>query len=85
MRAASSRYGFDFGNVVAAGYSNGANIAGSMLLLYPEVLRAALLFSPMLPLKPEQMPNLKGVAVFVAAGRTSHRPSRKYQATGVAA
>ena len=36
VRAASSRYGFDFGNVVAAGYSNGANIAGSMLLLYPK-------------------------------------------------
>jgi len=70
VRAAASRYGFDLGNVVAAGYSNGANIAGSMLLLYPQVLRAALLFSPMLPLKPEQMPNLKGVAVFVAAGRT---------------
>ena len=54
---------------MAVGYSNGANIAGSMLLLYPEALRAALLLSPMLPLKPEQMPNLKSVAVFVAAGR----------------
>ena len=70
VRAASSRYGFDLGNVLAAGYSNGANIAGSMLLLYPQVLRAALLLSPMLPLRPEQVPNLKGVAVFVAAGRT---------------
>ena len=70
VRAASSRYGFDVGNVVAAGYSNGANIAGSMLLLYPQVLRAAMLFSPMLPLVPEPVPNLKGVAVFVAAGRT---------------
>ena len=70
VRASSSRYGFDLRNVVAAGYSNGANIAGSMLLLYPQVLRAALLLSPMLPLKPEQVPNLKGVAVFVAAGRT---------------
>ena len=69
VRAASDRYGFDLGNVVAVGYSNGANIAGSMLLLYPEALRAALLLSPMLPLKPEQMPNLKSVAVFVAAGR----------------
>jgi predicted esterase len=70
VRAASDRYGFDLGNVVAVGYSNGANIAGSMLLLYPEALRAALLLSPMLPLKPEQLPNLKSVAVFVAAGRT---------------
>lgn len=68
-RTASGRYSFDLGNVVAVGYSNGANIAGSLLLLYPQVLRAALLLSPMLPLKPEQMPNLKGVPVFVAAGR----------------
>ena len=69
MRAASDRYGFDLGNVVAVGYSNGANIAGSMLLLYPQALRAALLLSPMLPLKPAQMPNLKSVAIFVSAGR----------------
>jgi len=69
LRAAAGQYSFDLENVVAVGYSNGANIAGSMLLLYPQTLRAALLLSPMLPLKPEQMPNLKSVAVFVAAGR----------------
>ena len=68
VRAASDRYGFDLGNIVGVGYSNGANIAGSMLLLYPQVLRAALLLSPMLPLKPEQLPDLTSVAVFVAAG-----------------
>jgi phospholipase/carboxylesterase len=39
-----------------------------MLLLYPQVLRAAVLFSPMVPLRPEQRPALSGVAVFVAAG-----------------
>jgi phospholipase/carboxylesterase/glyoxalase family protein len=69
IRAASDRYGFDLENVVAVGYSNGANIAGSLLLLYPQTLRAAVLLSPMLPLKPEQVPDLKSVAVFVAAGR----------------
>ena len=69
VRAAADQYGFDPGNIVAVGYSNGANIAGSMLLLYPQSLRAAVLLSPMLPLKPEQMPNLKSVAIFVAAGR----------------
>jgi predicted esterase len=69
VRAAAGQYGFDLGNVVAVGYSNGANIAGSMLLLYPQALRAAVLLSPMLPLKPEQLPDLKSVDVFVAAGR----------------
>ena len=69
VRAAADQYGFDPGNIVAVGYSNGANIAGSMLLLYPQSLRAAVLLSPMLPLEAEQMPNLKSVAIFVAAGR----------------
>ena len=68
-RTASGRYSFDLGTVVAVGYSNGANIAGSLLLLYPRVLRAALLLSPMVPLKLEELPNLKGVPVLVAAGR----------------
>jgi predicted esterase len=69
VRAASIRYGFDSEDIVVVGYSNGANIAASTLLLYPQVLRAAVLFSPMVPLQPEQPPNLSGTAVFVAAGR----------------
>ena len=38
VQAASARYGFDAGNVVAVGYSNGANIAASALLLRPETV-----------------------------------------------
>jgi predicted esterase len=69
VHAASNRYGFDSGSVVAVGYSNGANIAASMLLLYPRVLRGAVLFSPMVPLKLQHLPDLSGVAVLLAAGR----------------
>jgi len=69
VRDASAQYGFDSANVVAVGFSNGANIATSLLLLYPRVLRGAVLFSPMVPLQPERPPDLNGVAVFVAAGR----------------
>lgn len=69
VQAAATRYGFDLDNVVALGYSNGANIAGSLLLLNPQLLRAALLLSPMLPLKPERTPHLTGVPIFIAAGR----------------
>jgi predicted esterase len=54
---------------VAVGFSNGANIAGSMLLRRPEVLRAAVLFAPMVPFEPDVLPDLSEVAVFVAAGR----------------
>jgi len=70
VHAASIRYSFDPKNVVAVGYSNGANIAASTLLLYPQALRTAVLFSPMVPLQPDQPLNLRGTAVFVAAGYT---------------
>jgi predicted esterase len=69
VHAASNQYGFDSRNVVAVGYSNGANIAASLLLLHPGTLRAAALFSPMVPLEPERLPDLTGVAVLMAAGR----------------
>lgn len=46
----SQKEGFDATQVVAVGYSNGANIAGSLLLLYPELLAGAVLWRPMQPL-----------------------------------
>jgi predicted esterase len=55
---------------VAAGYSNGANIAASLLLLYPSVLGGAILFHPMVPLEPAQKPDLRAVPVFIGAGRS---------------
>ncbi len=86
VRATSHKYGFDSQNVVAVGYSNGANIAASLLVLHLGVVRAAALFSPMVPLQPDRLPDLSSVAVFVAAGRAgSHRASREYPASSVAA
>jgi predicted esterase len=65
---ASSEYGFDRDQVIALGFSNGANIAASMLLRHGAVLDGALLLSPMLPFEPETTPDLSSVAVFVGAG-----------------
>lgn len=70
VAAAARRYGFDPRRVVAAGYSNGANIAASIMLLRPEILAGALLFHAMVPLIPETLPSMHGVPVFMAAGRT---------------
>jgi predicted esterase len=67
---AAAHYGFDPGNVWAAGFSNGANIAGAMLLQRPSVLRGAMLFHPMVPLTPETAPDLAGRPVFIGAGQT---------------
>jgi predicted esterase len=69
VEAASTVYRFDPSKVIAVGYSNGANIAASMVLLRPRLLAGAVLFRPMVPLIPETPPTLSGIAVFVSAGR----------------
>ena len=68
VAAAAQHYGFAADNVVAVGYSNGANIAASMLLLRPEILSAAILFRAMVPLIPDTPPNLSAVRVWIGAG-----------------
>jgi predicted esterase len=69
VRAAAGRYGFDPTRVVALGYSNGANIAASLLLTDGAALAGAVLLRPMLPFAPEQLPDLTGKPVLIAAGR----------------
>src|SRR2546430_17176625 len=44
VAAAAAHYGFDPRRVVAVGFSNGANIAASLLLLEPGTLRGAGIF-----------------------------------------
>jgi len=69
VEAAERSYSIDARGVVAVGFSNGANIAASILLRRPGVLRGAVLLSPMLPFEPESLPDLAGTAVFIGAGR----------------
>jgi phospholipase/carboxylesterase/glyoxalase family protein len=69
VAGASAAYGFDPQRVIAVGYSNGANIAASLMLLYPQVLAGAVLFHAMVPLVPEQLPDLHRVPVFIGAGK----------------
>jgi predicted esterase len=68
VSAAAKQYGFSPASVTAVGYSNGANIAASMLLLRPGVLGGAVLLRAMVPLIPEQSPDLTGTRVFLASG-----------------
>ncbi|GAC1427252.1 MAG: alpha/beta hydrolase [Ktedonobacteraceae bacterium] len=69
VEVASTTYGFDAERVIAVGFSNGANIAASMLLLRPQALAAAVLLHPMVPFVPEELSALTGKQVFVGAGR----------------
>ena len=66
--SAAERYEIDMTRIVAVGYSNGANIAASMLLLRPEILHAAILFRAMLPLVPDNIPDLSSRRVWIGAG-----------------
>jgi phospholipase/carboxylesterase len=68
VTAAAKHYGFATDRLVAVGYSNGANIAASMLLLRPEVLSAAVLFRAMVPLIPDKLPDLSSIRVWIGAG-----------------
>jgi len=70
--AAAEHYKIDNRRIAAVGYSNGANIAASMLLLRPEILSTAILFRAMVPLVPETSPNLAAVRVWISAG--AHDP-----------
>jgi phospholipase/carboxylesterase len=66
--AAMLHYKLAADRIVAVGYSNGANIAASMLLLRPEILRAAILFRAMVPLVPQNLPDLSSLRVWMGAG-----------------
>jgi predicted esterase len=69
VSAAAKVYDLTPDGIVAVGFSNGANIAASLLLRAPGVLRGAVLLSPMLPFEPETLLDLHGTAVFIGAGR----------------
>ena len=66
---AATSYGFDPGKLAALGYSNGANIAASLLLLRPEALVRAVLLRPMVVLQPKTLPDLSGKHVTLLSGR----------------
>jgi phospholipase/carboxylesterase len=66
---AVERYRLDASRLVAVGFSNGANIAATLLLRHPHLLRGAVLFAPMVTLNDPPMNDLSGVGVFLAAGR----------------
>ena len=69
IEVAAAAYKLDPHHVVAVGYSNGANIAASLLLLRPDALAGAILLRPMVPIRPDPLPNLRGKAVLIEAGR----------------
>lgn len=68
VTAARAAYALGGRPLVAVGFSNGANIAGGLLLAYPGALEGAALLRPMVPYEPEAPPRLAGVPILIAAG-----------------
>jgi len=68
IKGSSSVYGFDLDKTVAVGFSNGANIAASLLLSYSETLMGAILFRAMIPFIPDNLPDLSNKKVLLSAG-----------------
>lgn len=65
---AAVKYDFNRQNIIAIGYSNGANIAASLLFHFKDALKGAILHHPMVPRRGIELPDLTGTKVFIAAG-----------------
>lgn len=60
---------FELNKIIALGYSNGANIAGAVLVGYPELLAGAIVFRPMQPY--QQLPTFQsnGQPLLLTSGK----------------
>lgn len=65
---AANEHQFERENIIAIGYSNGANIAASLLFHYERALKGAILHHPMVPRRGIELPDLSGTSIFISAG-----------------
>jgi predicted esterase len=70
LEAAATEYGFTPDRLIALGFSNGANIAASLLLTRPSALAGGILLRAMVPFEPAQVPDLRGKSVLMSQGRS---------------
>ena len=69
IQKCSIHYKFDLEQTIVVGFSNGANIAASILFLRPDILQGAILFRAMVPLIPDDpLPNLSSKKILLSAG-----------------
>jgi predicted esterase len=69
IRAAAVTYRLDPSRIFALGYSNGANIASTVMLIEPGAIQASILLRPMVVYQPPEKSDLSGSSVFISAGR----------------
>lgn len=64
----ADKYGFCRGQLLAIGYSNGANMAASLLFHQPGILQGAILHHPMVPRRGVKLPDLSSAKILITAG-----------------
>jgi phospholipase/carboxylesterase len=69
VKDAAGKYGFGQESLYAVGFSNGANMAASLLLTEPSSLSGGVLIRAMVPFVPQSLPDLTGKRIFVSSGR----------------
>jgi predicted esterase len=69
VRAATVTYRIDPSRIYALGYSNGANVASTLMLVEPGIFQGAVLLRPMLVYEPSERSDLSGTAAFISSGR----------------
>lgn len=68
VKKAQTTYDLANARFIAVGFSNGANMAGSLLLTYPELFAGGILYRPMVPFVPHSVPDLSHVSVLIVPG-----------------
>jgi predicted esterase len=68
LREACREYGLDSRQLTVLGYSNGANVAAAVMLLEPGSIDNAILWRPMVPVRPPEIPDLSETKVLIGGG-----------------
>ncbi len=71
-------------DAMLVGFSNGANMAASLLIRHPELFSGGILLRPMVTFQPDSVPSLQGIRVLIASGERDPMVPRE-SAEGLAA
>jgi len=73
---AVATYNLDGSKIYAMGFSNGASIAASVMLLHPGAIAGGLLLRPRSIVEPAELPDLKDAPVMLIAGQHDDKMPR---------
>ena len=72
INESAKSFGFDINKVILIGNAHGANIGINIMFLYDKAFYKAILFHPMIPQRPKDLPNLNQMNIFIGAGENDY-------------